>query len=312
MLEETRNIALEKCSSSRMPRHLFLPPFSFTINTFLFLPLFFLSQFQKHATTNAVMSTTSCEPFGCGNFSDISYPFWSLNVQPSYCGHPNFKLDCQHGNLTIDIKSQKFHILHINQMSQLLRIVRDDLWGYDVDVVHSCPNQYIDVNLDLHFFKYTSNNENYTLLYECGPLPNSNSSSLSSEVSEVISCLMEGKTRDAYLVSSDKLVDFNVMECKNSIIVPGLKNSLTNDSDVLGEGFEVGWSGVGEEICGGCMKSGRKCGYNTSENSAMCLLPEKSMADGVTSSNGILSFTEVLLDSSIKQSCFIRFHLMPN
>ena len=36
------------------------------------------------------------------------------------------------------------------------------------------------------------------------------------------------------------------------------------------------------------------------------------MVDGVTSSNGILSFPDILLDSSVEQSCFIRFHLMPN
>ncbi|XP_045792648.1 LEAF RUST 10 DISEASE-RESISTANCE LOCUS RECEPTOR-LIKE PROTEIN KINASE-like 2.1 isoform X2 [Trifolium pratense] len=285
-------ITMDKYSSSQTRLPLLLPSFPFTINTFLFLflSLLFLIQFQKHATTNAVMYA-SCAPFDCGNFSNISYPFWSFNIQPSYCGHPNFKLDCQHGNLTIDIKSQKFHILQINQTSQLLRIARDDLWGYDSNVVHSCPKQYIDVNLDLNFFKYTANNENYTLLYECGPL--SQSSTLSSEVFEVISCLIEGKPRDAYLVSSAKLADFIVMKCKNSITVSGLKNSFTNDSDivvdVLDEGFEVGWSGVGEDECDGCIKSGGRCGYNTSENAIFCLSPEKSVApiDGVTPSTAV-------------------------
>ncbi|MCI05837.1 wall-associated receptor kinase carboxy-terminal protein [Trifolium medium] len=145
----------------------------------------------------------------------------------------------------------------------------------------------------MNFFKYTSNNENYTLMYECGPRPDSQSSSLNSEVSEVISCLIEGKPRDAYLVSNDKLADFIVMKCKNSITVPGLKNSFTNDSDivvdVLDEGFEVGWSGVGEDVCDGCIKSGGRCGYNTSENAIMCLSPEKSAAstNGVTPSTAI-------------------------
>ncbi|XP_045833482.1 LEAF RUST 10 DISEASE-RESISTANCE LOCUS RECEPTOR-LIKE PROTEIN KINASE-like 2.5 isoform X1 [Trifolium pratense] len=83
------------------------------------------------------------------------------------------------------------------------------------------------------------------------------------------------------------------MECKNSITVPGLKNSFTNDSDivvdVLDEGFEVGWSGVGEDECDGCIKSGGRCGYNTSENATICLSPEKSVApiDGVTPSTAI-------------------------
>ncbi|MCI22855.1 wall-associated receptor kinase carboxy-terminal protein, partial [Trifolium medium] len=93
--------------------------------------------------------------------------------------------------------------------------------------------------------------------------------------SQVISCLIEGEPRDAYLVSRDKVVDFMVLECKNNITVPGLKSSVIDDSDivanVLDEGFEVRWSGLEENICDGCMKSGGRCGYNVSDHAIMCL-----------------------------------------
>lgn len=116
------------------------------------------------------MYTSSCKPFSCGTFTNLRYPFWNVNTQPSYCGHPEFKLECQKGHLIIEINSQKFYILSINQSSQLLRISREDF--YDIDPNHKkyCPKDYINVDVDSHFFNYTSNNENYTALYECGHL----------------------------------------------------------------------------------------------------------------------------------------------
>jgi hypothetical protein len=71
------------------------------------------------------------------------------------------------------------------------------------------------------------------------------------------------------------LVNFAVLECKNSIQVPGLKNSFANNSDsavnILNEGFEVQWSGVEQDTADGCIRSGERCGYNTSKNAVMCL-----------------------------------------
>jgi hypothetical protein len=76
-------------------------------------------------------------------------------------------------------------------------------------------------------------------------------------------------------MSSAKLADFAVLEGKNSIQVSGLNNSFPNNSDfavnILNEGFEVQWSGMKQDTCDGCMRSGERCGYNTSENVVMCL-----------------------------------------
>ncbi|KEH26986.1 wall-associated receptor kinase carboxy-terminal protein [Medicago truncatula] len=278
-----------------MPPPLHLQAFSFIINIFLFLALFII---PIHITSD-VESFKSCAPFSCGNFTNVSYPFWSVNNQPSYCGHPNFNLDCEHGNLTIEIKSQKFHIIDINQTSRLLRIARLDLWSNDAATIVSCPKKYIIVNLDLDFFNYTSKYEKYTLLYECGPLPDPYSSSLSSEVSQVISCLIEGKPRNAYLVSSAKVVDFIGLGCMNNITIPGLKSSIIEDSDsvvdVLDKGFDVRWSGVEEDICDGCIKSGGRCGYNASENAVLCMCPNQE-SYGDCGFCRLKSTTEILPD----------------
>ncbi|CAL5186602.1 unnamed protein product [Lathyrus oleraceus] len=201
-----------------------------------------------------------------------------MNSQPNYCGHPNFTLDCQKNNLTIDINSQKFHIIDMNQTTQLLKIARLDLWNYDAANVPSCPDT--NVKLNLGFFKYTSNDESYTLLSGCDPLPTvSFGSPLISEVSQKISCLIDSEPQDAYLILSTKMADFTGLECKNNIKVYGPKSSIIENSDttvnVLKDGFEVGWSGVHDDICNYCKKFGGRCGYNTSKSAIMCICPNQ-------------------------------------
>ncbi|XP_058722445.1 LEAF RUST 10 DISEASE-RESISTANCE LOCUS RECEPTOR-LIKE PROTEIN KINASE-like 1.2 isoform X2 [Vicia villosa] len=226
----------------------------------------------------------SCAPFNCGNFLNISYPFWNLNTQPNYCGRPEFTLDCQNGLLTMEILSQKFRILDINQSSQVLRIARDDLWSFVPGKEFPCPKHYINVEIDSHFFHYTSNNEMYTILYECGDLPNSYFTPSFQIPFEVMGCYIEGKFQSTYVVSSSKLTDFNAVNCKNNITVPGKKNSLPNKSritkGILIQGFEVRWNGVGEDRCRACTKYGGRCGYKRVENSFLCLSKRSSASKG--------------------------------
>ena len=93
-----------------------------------------------------------------------------------------------------------------------------------------------------------------------------------------------------YIVSSEKLDDFSVMECKNKITVYGKRNSLKNYSkyrnDVLADGFEVRWSGAGDDICRNCIKHGGTCGSKRVENKVFCLSKESKTLKGL--SNTIL------------------------
>ncbi|XP_058784330.1 LEAF RUST 10 DISEASE-RESISTANCE LOCUS RECEPTOR-LIKE PROTEIN KINASE-like 1.3 [Vicia villosa] len=184
----------------------------------------------------------------------------------------------------MEMMSQKFYILHINQSSQVLRIARDDLWGFLPGNAFSCPKHYTNVEIDSHFFHYTSNNEMYTILYECGPLPNSFFTPSFQISFEVIGCYMEGKFHSTYVVSSSKLTDFNAVNCNNSITVPGKKNSLPNKScvmeGILVQGFEVRWNGVGEDRCDACTKYGGGCGYKKVENAFICLSKRSATSKG--------------------------------
>jgi hypothetical protein len=85
--------------------------------------------------------------------------------------------------------------------------------------------------------------------------------------------------------------------CKNNITIPS--SSITEYPnyavDVLDEGFEAKWSGVEEDICDGCMKSGGRCGYNTTENVVLCLCPNKQ-SSGVCGFCRLNSTAEILPD----------------
>ncbi|CAJ1951973.1 unnamed protein product [Sphenostylis stenocarpa] len=253
---------------SAMP-HPLVPPPSSLINTLFFLSLFFPTSISSDAE-----GYTACEPFSCGKFNNIRYPFWSKDQQ-DYCGHPKFMLDCQQDNVTIDIMSQTFQVIDMDQISKVLKIARLDLW------TNPCTNDYVNVKLDSNFFSNTSNDVEYTLLYDCGPLGYM-SSSVNMEEQYNLIAPIGGGLQAGFFVLSTEVVNFNSLSCKNGITVYVLKEAVKNDSvvdNVLGRGFEVGWSGANEDQCNGCSKSGGRCGHKASMDAFMCLCPNQQ-SDG--------------------------------
>ncbi|XP_017406182.1 LEAF RUST 10 DISEASE-RESISTANCE LOCUS RECEPTOR-LIKE PROTEIN KINASE-like 2.1 isoform X2 [Vigna angularis] len=239
-----------------------VPLSSSLINTLFFFSLLFPTYASSDAEQYA-----ACEPFSCGKFNNISYPFWSKD-QPGYCGHPKFKLDCQQDNATIDIMSQTFQVIDMNKKSnKVLTIARLDL------LADPCTKDYVNVKLDPEFFIYTSNDDEYTLLYDCGSLGYT-SGSVNFGGAIAFNCPIGGQ--DAFFVKNTEGVNLISLGCKNSINVSVLREAVKNDSvvgNVLARGFEVGWSGVNEDECDGCTKTSGRCGYNSSTSGFICLCP---------------------------------------
>ncbi|WVZ15873.1 hypothetical protein V8G54_013439 [Vigna mungo] len=243
-----------------------VPLSSSLINTLFFFSLLF----PTYASTDAERYT-ACEPFSCGKLTNISYPFWS-NDQPGYCGHPKFKLDCQQDNVTIDIVSHTFQVIDMNQKSKVLTIARLDL------LADPCTNDYVNVKLDPEFFNYTSNDDDYTLLYDCGSLGYTGSVNIGG--ARAFNCPIGGQ--DAFFVANTEVVNLISLGCKNSINVSVLREAVKSDSDVgnvLASGFEVGWSGVNEDECDGCTRSSGRCGYSSSTTSGFMCLCQNQQSD---------------------------------
>ncbi|CAJ1951987.1 unnamed protein product [Sphenostylis stenocarpa] len=285
---------------SVMP-HPLVPPPSSLINTLFFFSLFFPTSISSDAE-----GYTACDPFSCGKFDNISYPFWSKDQQ-DYCGHPKFMLDCQQDNVTIGIMSQTFQVIDMDQISKVLKIARLDLW------TNPCTNDYVNVKLDSNFFSNTSNDVEYTLLYDCGPLGYA-SSSVNIGGAIQFNCRIGGDLQAGFFVLSTEVVNFNSLSCKNSITVYVLKEAVKNDSvvdNVLGSGFEVGWSGANEHQCNGCSKSGGRCGHNASVDAFMCLCPNQQ-SDGEFCKNILARPPEPTPRSTPEKSISPTYHVMPD
>ncbi|BAU02763.1 hypothetical protein VIGAN_11234100, partial [Vigna angularis var. angularis] len=136
-----------------------------------------------------------------------------------------------------------------------------------------CTKDYVNVKLDPEFFIYTSNDDEYTLLYDCGSLGYT-SGSVNFGGAIAFNCPIGGQ--DAFFVKNTEGVNLISLGCKNSINVSVLREAVKNDSvvgNVLARGFEVGWSGVNEDECDGCTKTSGRCGYNSSTSGFICLCP---------------------------------------
>ncbi|XP_020208491.1 LEAF RUST 10 DISEASE-RESISTANCE LOCUS RECEPTOR-LIKE PROTEIN KINASE-like 1.2 isoform X1 [Cajanus cajan] len=235
------------------------PPSSFIKTLFLFFLIF-----TTYLSSDAEGYTT-CEPFSCGKFNNISFPFWRSD-QPEYCGHPKLKLDCQQDNVTIDMMSHTFYVIDIKPTSKVLKIASVDLLD------DPCPNEYISFELDFDFFNYTSNDGNYTLLYDCSPNPLKYS--LNLDDLKPFSCPIDSGFQEAFFVSSSDVANLMDLVCNKNISVSVLREAVKDTSfvkDVIKEGFEVLWSGVDEDQCDGCKQHGGRCGHNASVDEFICL-----------------------------------------
>ncbi|MED6212526.1 hypothetical protein PIB30_084262 [Stylosanthes scabra] len=254
------------------------------------LPLSFIKAFAFFSSllllptygASDVDSYTACAPFTCGNFSNISYPFWNGN-QPDYCGHPRFKLDCQQDQVTINIKSQKFDVIDIDQNGKSLKIARFDLYS------DPCSRDNTNVSLDNDFFKFTSNDDNITLVYDC------NSPYFPDPYLWMFNCsIYGGDPIPEYLVLMENLDAIFDLGCK-FIIVPVQAKELQSSNNgpldgkyVIDKGFEVGWSGVYENQCDSCKQSGGRCGHNASLNEFICFCNNNQQPyGGICSSNSL-------------------------
>ncbi|KAJ6366479.1 hypothetical protein OIU77_002963 [Salix suchowensis] len=72
--------------------------------------------------TSNCKDTNPCAPSSCGS-QTISYPF-SLDSDPSNCGHPNYTLNCEKNTSTVlYLDSRKYYVQAINNDNLTIRVV---------------------------------------------------------------------------------------------------------------------------------------------------------------------------------------------
>ncbi|XP_059449209.1 LEAF RUST 10 DISEASE-RESISTANCE LOCUS RECEPTOR-LIKE PROTEIN KINASE-like 2.7 [Corylus avellana] len=214
-----------------------------------------------------VRHTACSHPFECGDFHNISYPFWG-DPLPPYCGLSEFQLACQDGFPVLHIMSERFRVLLIDHEKHILRLARLDL--YD----NNCPSRYVNTTLS-YLFSYAPDFGNLTLFYGC-------SSVTPPLASNTFSCRKNDSSTETgfYTIGSIPSGENN-RTCNESITVPvlqtaakALRDNVSSLTEALDDGFEVQWI-VDRTACLECVSSGGRCGYNTSYFHPICFCPDQ-------------------------------------
>lgn len=77
-------------------------------NVFFFIIIFFFLLLLL--VSAAAQLDMNCQVSSCGDIANISYPFWLRGKQPSYCGFPDFELQCEDGIPLIHMPSGVYRV----------------------------------------------------------------------------------------------------------------------------------------------------------------------------------------------------------
>ncbi|KAI3519308.1 hypothetical protein L1887_08337 [Cichorium endivia] len=232
----------------------------------------------QRASSSLHESYQNCaESFTCGTISGIRYPFLR-HQDPNYCGYPGFELDCNGKNApSIDINNMTYHVLSIDQTSQVLKIVREDV------MESICPHDFVNTTINHKLFDYSPTYMNITFLYGCP-----DSFNLHGVPIDSLSCDDNGIDKVVVLPGEQ-----GPGICNDSVIVPvpvmaiestGLVNSTGLDQ-ILRGGFEVNWK-LDAAACSQCSQSNGRCFYNYDTNRTSCACPGPPfVADSCTAAN---------------------------
>ncbi|XP_023643075.1 LEAF RUST 10 DISEASE-RESISTANCE LOCUS RECEPTOR-LIKE PROTEIN KINASE-like 2.5 isoform X1 [Capsella rubella] len=185
--------------------------------------------------------------FQCGNIT-AGFPFWGGNRHKD-CGHPLLELHCDNNKTSIIISDHLYNVLHIDEISNTLRLARAELEG------SFCEATFSSTTLPSELYELSSTYKSLTVFYHC----DSNLSYSSS-----YTCPGRG------LVSVSETLDYqNSCQASFPVNVPksfGLEEkelNLTHLEKALKEGFEVKLK-IDEKPCQESSSSGGTCGFDNS------------------------------------------------
>ncbi|XP_021291981.1 LEAF RUST 10 DISEASE-RESISTANCE LOCUS RECEPTOR-LIKE PROTEIN KINASE-like 1.2 isoform X3 [Herrania umbratica] len=222
----------------------FLSPSFFSIISIFFLLNFFQVSYSK----DDVHFTSCRHPFDCGNLGNLSYPFWTDDLdRPAYCGydHEAYKLKCiQNQPPVITIGSQEFQVVHLYQPRGLMTIQRLELGE------NTCPEEIFT-----NVINYSDTAANITLFYDC------QSSGLADHS---FTCKRDRRETVAVLFKNDENPRGHY--CVKEVTVPvekkardELMGGTRTLNKTLLEPFETKYFAY-DDYCRQCKLSGGRCG----------------------------------------------------
>ncbi|KAK2415293.1 LEAF RUST 10 DISEASE-RESISTANCE LOCUS RECEPTOR-LIKE PROTEIN KINASE 1.4 [Trifolium repens] len=253
--------------------------------------IFSIFIFSLHRTTSlpsdASLSICNNTTFNCGTITNLSYPFTGGD-RPSFCGPPQFHLNCQNNVPELNISSVSYRVLQINSATRSLTLARLDLWN------ETCTNHYINTSFDGTIFSYGLGNRNLTLFYRC-----KTTSVFTEKPHNLFYCNSNGDKNNSYSLIGPFPLDpvLKFVECDEGVGVPILEvqaNRFAGNRSLLREvlmkGFNVNYSNPFDDECFECIRSGgQQCGFDYDNNEPICICGNVLCpSSGKSSSTGII------------------------
>ncbi|KAB1211211.1 hypothetical protein CJ030_MR6G021599 [Morella rubra] len=189
----------------------------------------------------------------------ITYPFWGSN-RPSYCGHPDFQLNCSGDVPEINIKFLNFRVLSISAASSSLTVARADYWN------ELCPATLVNTTINSTIFSYSSTATNLTLYYGC-PAPSSGVNISTTGTFQFFCDINSTITAAAgyynWMISSNPTFSNFLGSCQDNVKVPVAQSAVPAATGNVTEaalikaidgGFTLEWN-ANNPLCNMCLTS---------------------------------------------------------
>ncbi|KAK9705178.1 hypothetical protein RND81_07G038800 [Saponaria officinalis] len=219
-------------------------------------------------------SSLSANHFGdcitktCGDVN-ISYPFYMIDQQKSYCGYPGFEVICKDEKFPyINISGVSFVIKNVSYEDQTLQVINSMLLeAFDDKIACFGALQGLNLTLNNEKFKYRAKHSEIFLILNCPP------KILEQNSPNWVICEAVGVYKN-----ESRLKDLEG-KCKGVVSVPydGERTNIGNVKEILEEGFSLKWLA---NNCSTCRVSGGQCGYDQDINEFSCFCPDRTHAYG--------------------------------
>ncbi|KAJ6813269.1 LEAF RUST 10 DISEASE-RESISTANCE LOCUS RECEPTOR-LIKE PROTEIN KINASE-like 2.1 [Iris pallida] len=241
-----------------------------------------------------------CQVSSCGDIANIRYPFWLGGEQPSYCGFPDFELQCEDGIPLIRMPSGVYRVEKIFYENNSL-VVAD--YGL---AISQCPVFHSNLSFAVTPFAISPvvNRELY-FLFNC--------SRVGPDYFRV-GCA----TTDAsfyYLGGDYGSPEYINQSCLAAARMPVLGNPRADSSQyrtLLRNGFLLDYTVTD---CEQCTASNGQCGYSNETKSFICICSDRLHWDSCEKTNvkktaiGIVGGTVALVTAcGIVICCYYRIY----
>ncbi|XP_030455397.1 LEAF RUST 10 DISEASE-RESISTANCE LOCUS RECEPTOR-LIKE PROTEIN KINASE-like 1.2 [Syzygium oleosum] len=203
----------------------------------------------------------ACVPRNCGYGPNISYPFWISGLQESYCGYPNFEINCKEIYPVLNFSDGEFIVKDIFYANHSFLLV-NALVNQD-----SCGAPPRNNSLERTPFNLSSANDDLFFYYNCTSKP--------TGFTYPVDCASDYTHYSFALFPKTAAQDLYsaVSSCDPPVSVPvDVNANITslasmNYSEIIKMGFLLNWTAIN---CSNCEGSEGRCGFENNNFVCFC------------------------------------------